>query len=71
MLLYDEVDNAVEYRDDLVCDVFIEFFDECDDFVVLRDGDRNGDEADLRDEEDDGRWPVDADSDWDVLIDEA
>lgn len=76
IVLYDddEVDDAVESRDDLVCDVFNVFFDDCVDFVdlvVLRDGERTGEGAVFNVEDDDvGRLLVDVDSDAEVFIEE-
>lgn len=76
ILLYDddEVDDAVESRDDLVCDAFNVILDDCDDFVdlvVLRDGERTGEGAVFSVEDDDvGRLLVDVDSDAEVLIEE-
>lgn len=69
----DEVDEAVECRDDLVCDVFNVFLDDCDDFMdlfVWREGERTGEGAVLCVEVDDGRLLVDADSDAEVFIEE-
>lgn len=76
IVLYDddEVDDAVESRDDLVCDVFNVIFDDCVDFVdlvVLRDGERTGEGAVFNVEDDDvGRLLVDVDSDAEVFIEE-
>lgn len=73
--MYDDDDavDAVECRDDLVCVVFNVFFDDCDDFVdfvVLREGDRTGEGANLCVEDDVGRLLVDADSDAEAFIEE-
>lgn len=75
ILLYDddEVDDAVESRDDLVCDVFSVILDDWDDLVdlvVLREGERTGEGAVLCVVDDVGRLLVDADSDAEVLIEE-
>lgn len=75
ILLYDDddVDDALECRDDRVCDVFNMVFGECDDFVdlvVLRDGERTGEGAVLCVEDVVGRLLVDADSDAEVFIEE-
>lgn len=75
ILLYDddEVDDALECRDDLVCVVFSVIFDDCDDLVdlvVLREGERTGEGAVLCVVDDVCRLLVDADSDAEVLIEE-
>lgn len=68
----DDVVDPVDSRDNLVCDVFNVWFDDCDDFVdlfvLLCEGKRMGEGAVLCVEDDIGRLLVDVDSDAEVLI---